>query len=101
VGFWPEKVGRRKNSGDFEDFGRTFTDDFLNFWTFFAHFAHFFLKLTRHFGQQKPSIYAGLRAVCPLSHFFLQTIMIKNFNNIINRARKSGHLTKVRKRRFL
>jgi len=51
--------------------------DFGHFSGHLPGFAHF---QKPGFDQQKSSIYAGLRAFCPLSHFFTQTIMIKSLN---------------------
>lgn len=62
---------------------------------FLAILPGFCPLLKPHFGHEKPSIYAGLRAFCPLSHFFLKTIMIKKLIYIINMANKSGFLTKL------
>nr|DAL42059.1 MAG TPA_asm: hypothetical protein [Caudoviricetes sp.] len=49
---------------------------FEKFWVKIGHFGQicgqmpgFCPLLKPHFGQKKPSIYAGLRAFCPLSHF--------------------------------
>ena len=77
VGFWSEKVG----------FGQIWVEflvaskpDTGNFGQISAHFAHFFSKVTRHFGHKKPSIYAGFRAKSPLSHFFHQTKYDKKIN---------------------
>ena len=42
-----------------------------NFGQISGHLPGFCPLLNPHFDHEKPSIYAGLRAFCPLSHFFL------------------------------
>nr|DAQ98053.1 MAG TPA: hypothetical protein [Caudoviricetes sp.] len=42
-----------------------------NFGQFSGHLPGFCPLLKPNFDHEKPSIYAGLRAFCPLSHFFL------------------------------
>jgi len=49
----------------------------------------------RETGLKKPSIYAGLRVFCPLSHFFLLINMNKKIIKIYKVAKKSGLLTKA------
>lgn len=46
-------------------------------------------------GVKKPSIYAGLRTFCPLSHLFFLFNMNKKIIKIYKVAKKSGLLTKV------
>lgn len=46
-------------------------------------------------GLKKPSIYAGLRTFCPLSHFFLLFNMNKKIIKIYKLAKKSGLLTEA------
>lgn len=66
-----------------------------NFGQISGHLPGFCPLLKHHFDQQKPSVYAGLRAFWSISHFFLQTIMIKSLNIYINMPDKSGLLTKL------
>ncbi len=70
----------------------------MNFGQFSGHLPGFCPLLKTGFGHEKPRIYAGLRAFCPLSHFFSKTIMIKSFKIYSNWRKKSGFLTKTEKR---
>lgn len=54
----------------------------LRFWSNFWPFAHFLPTFKNGFGHEKPSIYAGLRAFCPLSHFFFLFNCDKKIKNI-------------------
>lgn len=47
------------------------------------------------FDHEKWLTYAVCGGLWPLSHFFFYLIVIKSFNNIINRPNKSGFLTKT------
>jgi hypothetical protein len=68
--------------------GRALRKDSDDFGQICGHLPTFCPLLKPRFGQQKPSIYAGLRAQSPLSHFFSSTIMIESLKVYSNSEKK-------------
>lgn len=76
--------------------GRALRKDSDDFGQICGHLPTFCPLLKPRFGQQKPSIYAGLRAQSPLSHFFSSTIMIESLKVYSNIEKKVGFWPRVK-----